>query len=72
MNDPAADDGYTAFDIVLKRRGRGRWNWSVRTADGHAVMYGSESSRGRARYQAARALFLLLCASASRGLLGLA
>jgi hypothetical protein len=60
------DDRFAAFDIVLKRRGRGRWKWSVRTTDGRAVMCGSECSRGGARYKAERALFLLLRASASR------
>ena len=33
---------------------------------GFIVMSGSECSRGGARYKAERALFLLLCASASR------
>jgi hypothetical protein len=60
------EDRFAAFDIVLKRRGRGRWKWSVRTTDGHAVMSGSECSRSAARYKAERALFLLLCASVSR------
>jgi hypothetical protein len=59
------DDRFAAFDIVLKRRGRGRWKWSVRTTDGHVVMCGSECSRGGARCKAERALFLLLCACAS-------
>jgi hypothetical protein len=60
------DDRFAAFDIVLKRRGRGRWKWSVRAADGRVVMCGSECSHSGARYKAERALFLLLCASASR------
>jgi hypothetical protein len=60
------DDRFATFDIMLKRRGRGRWNWSVRTTDGQTIMCGSECSRGGARYKAERALFLLLCASASR------
>jgi hypothetical protein len=60
------DDRFATFDIVLKRRGRGRWKWSVRAIDGLVVMGGSECSRGGARYKAERALFLLLCASASR------
>jgi hypothetical protein len=60
------DDRFATFDIVLKRRGRGRWKWSVRATDGLVVMGGSECSRGGARYKAERALFLLLCASASR------
>lgn len=59
------DDGFAAFDIVLRQRGRGRWKWSVRSTDGHPVMCGSECSRDGARYKAQRALFLLLCASAS-------
>src|SRR6185437_5829267 len=63
-----SDRGYSfaSFDIELKRRGRGRWKWSVCTRDGRAVMRGSECSRAGARYKAERALFLLLCASASR------
>lgn len=66
MTSGASDDRFAAFDIVLKQRGRGRWKWIVRTTDGHALMSGSECSRGGARYKAQRALFLLLCASASR------
>jgi hypothetical protein len=66
MTCGANDDRFATFDIVLKQRGRGRWKWSVRTTDGHALMCGSECSRGGARYKAERALFLLLCASASR------
>jgi hypothetical protein len=60
------EDRFAAFDIVVKRRGRSRWIWSVCTTGGRAVMCGSECSRGGARYKAERALFLLLCASASR------
>jgi hypothetical protein len=60
------DERFAAFDIVLKRRGGSRWKWSVRTADGHTVMCGSECSRGGARYKAQRALFLLLRAGALR------
>lgn len=59
------DGRFAVFDILLKRRGRSRWKWSVRTADGLAVMCGSECSREGARYKAQRALFLLLCANAS-------
>jgi hypothetical protein len=66
MTSPTGEDCFAAFDMVLKRRGRGRWKWSVRTTDGHTVMCGLECSRGGARYKAERALFLLLCASASR------
>ena len=66
MTGPSDEDRFTAFDIVLKPRGRSRWKWSVRAADGHAVMSGSECSRSAARYKAERALFLLLCASTSQ------
>ena len=66
MTGPSDEDRFTAFDIVLKPRGRSRWKWSVRATDGLVVMGGSECSRGGARYQAERALFLLLCAGASR------
>jgi hypothetical protein len=66
VTGPPDEDRFTAFDIVLKPRGRSRWKWSVRTIDGHAVMSGSECSRSAARYKAERALFLLLCASATR------
>ncbi|OKO69939.1 hypothetical protein [Bradyrhizobium sp. NAS96.2] len=60
------DERFAAFDIELKRRGRGRWKWSVCGTGGHAIMCGSECSQAAARYKAQRALFLLLCASASR------
>lgn len=66
MNCQPSDDRFAAFDVVLKRRGRGRWKWSVSPSDGHSLMRGSERSRNAARYKAQRALFLLLCASASR------
>lgn len=66
MSCQPSDDCFAAFDIVLKRRGRSRWKWSVSTTDGHSLMCGSECSRGGARYKAQRALFLLLCASASQ------
>jgi len=68
MNFETDEDRYAAYDIVLKQRGRGRWKWAVCGADGEAVMSGSECSRATARYKAERALFLLLCASATRPL----
>jgi hypothetical protein len=52
-------DQFPVFDLVLNKRGR-RWQWSVCTSEGAAVMVGSESSRAAAKYQAYRALFLLL------------
>jgi hypothetical protein len=50
---------FPVFEVVLKKRGR-RWRWFVCTTKGKAVMCGSEGSRPGARYQADRALFLLL------------
>jgi len=60
------EDRYPGYDIVLRPRGRGRWKWAVRGPEGGVVMTGSECSRAGARYKAERALFMLLCASASR------
>ena len=50
---------FPIFDVVLKKRRR-RWRWFVCTTKGEVVMCGSEGSRSGARYQADRALFLLL------------
>ncbi|WP_194482989.1 hypothetical protein [Bradyrhizobium arachidis] len=66
MNTRTGEENYAGFDVVLKRRGRGRWKWAVCAAGGDVVMSGTECSRAAARYKAERALFLLLCASASR------
>ena len=66
MNVKDDDECYVGYDIVLKQRGRGRWKWAVCELGGEAVMSGSECSRSAARYKAERALFLLLCASASQ------
>ena len=52
-------DQFPVFELVLKKRGR-IWRWSVCTSEGAVVMEGSESSRPAAKYQAVRALFLLL------------
>ena len=62
------EDHYPGYDIVLKQRGRGRWKWAVCRPGGEAVMCGSECSRAGARYKAGQALFMLLCASASRAI----
>jgi hypothetical protein len=53
------DQSYPVFDIVLKQRGRG-WRWRVLKTNGDLVMEGSEKSRPAARYEANRALLLLL------------
>lgn len=47
------------FDMGLSKRGRG-WEWRVNDSAGKTVMRGWESKRAKARYQAERALFLLL------------
>ncbi|MHC2337888.1 hypothetical protein [Bradyrhizobium sp. USDA 4454] len=62
------EDRYPGYDIVLKQRGRGRWKWAVCGHEGEAVITGSECSRAGARYKAGRALFMLLCSSASRAM----
>ncbi|OMI05975.1 hypothetical protein BSN85_23910 [Bradyrhizobium brasilense] len=59
-------DRFAQFAIVLKKRGRSSWKWAVLDPTGQAVMSGSEHTRAGARYKADRALFLLLCSSASR------
>jgi len=50
---------FPTFEVALKKRGR-KWRWCVRTSEGMAVMQGSERNRSAAKYQADRALFLLL------------
>lgn len=65
MKFEADADRFAGYDIVLKQRGRGRWKWSVCEVGGETLMSGSEGSRASARYKAERALFLLLCTSAS-------
>ena len=56
---------YSTFQIALTRRGRA-WKWCVCTIEGNVVMLGSERSRPAARYNANRALFLLLLTSSYR------
>jgi hypothetical protein len=43
----------------VKKRGR-KWQWRVCLVEGKVIMEGSERSRPAAKYQADRALFLLL------------
>jgi hypothetical protein len=47
------------FDMALSKRGRG-WEWQVNDSSGRIVMRGREFKRAKARYEAERALFLLL------------
>ncbi|MBV9560412.1 MAG: hypothetical protein JOY90_08130 [Bradyrhizobium sp.] len=53
------------FDLIIsKRGGRSRWEWRVcDLSSGKVVMAGGERSRSAARYEGARALFLLLLSS---------
>lgn len=62
----ADEDGFFGYDIALRRRGLGRRKWVVVAAGGEVVASGSECSRAAARYKAERALFSLLCATASQ------
>jgi hypothetical protein len=58
-------DQFQVFEVVLKKRRR-KWLWRVSTTDGDAVVEGSESSRSAAKYNANRALFLLLLSAPYR------
>lgn len=58
-------DRFPIFEIVLERRRR-RWAWAVRTKEGMLVITGSRSSRSAARYEAHRALFLMLLSAPYR------
>jgi hypothetical protein len=58
-------DQLPLFEINLRKRGRA-CRWYLCTTEGRTVMQGSEGSRTAARYQANRALFLMLLASAYR------
>jgi len=50
---------FQTFEAIVRKRRR-TWRWYVCTAEGDLVMLGSDSSRIGARYQANRALFMLL------------
>nr|AWL98815.1 hypothetical protein CIT40_01430 [Bradyrhizobium amphicarpaeae] len=51
---------FPTFEVALVQRKRKRWGWSVCTSEGAVVVRGRESSRHAAKYQAERALFMLL------------
>jgi hypothetical protein len=50
------------FDMVLSRRRRS-WEWRVADSSGQTILRGREPERTKARYQAQRAVFLLLMAA---------
>ena len=52
-------DRFPTFEVILKKRGR-KWRWYICTTEGMVIMQGSEGNRTAAKYQADRALFLLL------------
>ena len=62
MNEP---NYFFVFGTIVNKRGR-TWKWSVCTDEGEVVMRGSEGSRSAAKYQANRALFLLLSSAPYR------
>jgi hypothetical protein len=61
----AMPDRFPIFEVGLKKRGR-KWRWRVCTTEGTTVMQGSEGNRTAAKYQADRALFLLLLSAPYR------
>ena len=63
----ARPDQFPVFDTNVSRRGRA-WRWFVSTTEGKILMRGSEGSRPAARYQANRAIFLLLLAAPYRSI----
>jgi hypothetical protein len=48
------------LEVVVKKRGRSRWEWRVLDSSGNAVMGGWEDRRPAAKYRGERALFMLL------------
>jgi hypothetical protein len=58
-------DQLPLFEIRLRKRRRA-CRWCLCTTEGRAVMQGSEGSRAAAKYQANRALFLMLLPSVYR------
>jgi hypothetical protein len=50
---------FQTFEAIVRKRRRS-WRWYICTAEGDLVMLGSDSTRPGARYQANRAMFMLL------------
>ena len=65
--ETVTSDQFQFFELALEKRRR-RWLWRVSTTDGDAVIEGSESSRPAAKYNANRALFLLLLSAPYRSI----
>jgi len=51
---------YQLFDAILEPRRRGSWKWKVCLAEGKVIMQGTSPHRPAARYDANKALLLLL------------
>lgn len=50
---------FPTFEVVLVQRRR-KWAWNICTSQGVVVVHGREPNRRAAKYQAERALFMLL------------
>ena len=48
------------FEVVLRRRGRSRWQWQVLNRAGKMMLQGFEDSRQAVKYRGECGLFLLL------------
>jgi hypothetical protein len=59
------DQAYPVYDIRVRQRGR-RWWWSVWTTERSLLMAGFTRNRPAARYEAHKALFLLLLSAPHR------
>ena len=56
---------FQTFEAIVRKRRR-TWRWYICTPEGDLVMLGSDPTRPGARYQAHRALFMLLLNSPYR------
>ena len=56
---------FQTFEAIVRKRRR-TWRWYICTPEGRLIMLGSDSTRPGARYQANRALFMLLLNSPYR------
>jgi hypothetical protein len=61
----SGQDDLPVFDLRIRKAARS-WEWSVFAPSGEPIMRGRESRRAAARYEAARALFLLLLSAQLR------
>ncbi|RXH10136.1 hypothetical protein [Bradyrhizobium guangzhouense] len=66
-SDPCRANAQTGapYQTAIRRKRR-RWEWHVSNGSGALLAGGIAKSRGAARYESARLLFLLLLSSASQ------